>query len=502
MGTVPIAGDSFVLVLGLWVSAGCGPSFPALHRRMETTLVSPKALAAQAAEALLHLQLPPSEEYHVGRKYLTFPTAQRQRLKTAALAWLEVLKTDIPKNLNGHLFAALQYWLQERQTAITTAISQRTALYSDALLLGILPVNLLDFVNGYQRVSSDFLWVDLVTTHQDNLTQAGSQYHSGKDSHLHELLAVIPSKIRKRFGLRKCDSAAHWAQDEAPEQVVEGWSQSLKQLCNKFDSLPVSAQCGLKELVYFYRLRLDEFCAANNNEAVLNLLRKWTPMVLLERVLITVEMAVQCTTPITDTNVTLERQSSDAMNPSYFHPLSLPPASPNWTWPEGATVRLDNGTIAKVAAECVNVESPPPPFDEEEQGLGSAPNHVHPQDYALTHAGYPDDLQGPHGQLSSHPQQYAQDQQFQPQQPQQQYHPPPPPPQYHPQQPLFQGQQGQYDHHQQPPAPSQERQHRRRQRHSRGPYELGSEPRIGYRVAWRYGLDRSAWTERAQRRWS
>ena len=123
-------------------SGSSGPSFPALHRRMETTLVSPKALAVQAAEALLHLQLPPSEEYHVGRKYLTFPTAQRQRLNTAALAWLEVLKTDIPKNLNGHLFAALQYWLQERQTAITTAISQRTALYSDALLLGIVSCEL------------------------------------------------------------------------------------------------------------------------------------------------------------------------------------------------------------------------------------------------------------------------------------------------------------------------------------------------------------------------
>lgn len=63
---------------------------------------------------------------------------------------------------------------------------------------------------------------------------------------------------------------------------------------------------------------------------------------------LTIEMAKSCSTLTTSTEFTLQERSSDRSNPTYFHPLSVPPAPPNWN-------SLQHTSVEDVVAQAVKV---------------------------------------------------------------------------------------------------------------------------------------------------
>lgn len=90
--------------------------------------------------------------------------------------------------------------------------------------------------------------------------------------------------------------------------------------------------------------------------------------------LITVEMAEKCATLRTCTDDTVEERSSRRLYPQYFRPLALPPASPNWTWPDDATVA--EVATAQAAADFVPAFAtlPVPAFPEDQSENRGHPN--------------------------------------------------------------------------------------------------------------------------------
>lgn len=149
-------------------------------------------------------------------------------------------------------------------------------------------------------------------------------------------------------------------------------------------------------------------------------------------------MAQTCASLMTSSNVTLEKLSSNVLDPTYFHPLSLPPASPNWIWPADGDLKVAAVEQARalyvlllvgqavILKEADDTAGSPPP-----QPL--QPGHFHPQPQA--------------------------------------------PPSHHP-------------HAYQDPHT-----------HFGSPSELGSQAQISYRTAKRYGVDRGVWTKPARHRW-
>lgn len=98
---------------------------------------SRQAVCQFAKELAFELRRPPNNTYRVTSQYLRFPFFQDEVLSEATDDWLVVLERDLPDDPTGKLFAALQSWLEQRKQAIVWKISQEMALYSDALMLGI-----------------------------------------------------------------------------------------------------------------------------------------------------------------------------------------------------------------------------------------------------------------------------------------------------------------------------------------------------------------------------
>jgi hypothetical protein len=177
---------------------------------------------------------------------------------------------------------------------------------------------------------------------------------------------------------------------------------------------------------------------------------------------ITVEMAKECATLMTSDDISLEAKSSQPNVPAYFQPLSLPPASPNWTW-------RDNATVTEVARACLaaapvhQVVTPPfasrPPPHSRNQGPGLPSSPMLPS-FAETFGDLP--LLG-HATQALHSQVQ----------------------QWRTSDPALYRIRGNNNH---PPESGHE-------------HALGQGPRIGRRAALQYRIDANRWQAQAMRRW-
>lgn len=90
----------------------------------------------KVADELVSLRQPPDDTYSTPKGPLILSPAQKSTSKAAINEWLASLSC-IPPNLPVKLFAELQHWLQTRLNVIKEGVEQWTALYFDALMLGI-----------------------------------------------------------------------------------------------------------------------------------------------------------------------------------------------------------------------------------------------------------------------------------------------------------------------------------------------------------------------------
>lgn len=181
----------------------------------------------------------------------------------------------------------------------------------------------------------------------------------------------------------------------------------------------------------------------------------------MERTQITTQMAAHSGMLKIDGASTLEALSSNPNDESYFRPLPLPPASPEWSHLRHCVAALPaqaRGPQSEPLAQGERRRAGPP------APAGPPPRSQHPQSLP------------PIQRLIDMADAGEQERHLQTQHPRLLRHTP----------------------RGMPPPPQQQHLH---QSHPGGPYELGSEARIGYRTAWKYGLDRDKWTERARRRW-
>lgn len=94
------------------------------------------------ARVLIRLAKPPGDGsvYRAGHRVFTLSSTQDESVYSSTEKWVDCAEKSLEKlerTLRRPPYVAIQAWIGERTGAIQSKIHQRTALYFDALLLGI-----------------------------------------------------------------------------------------------------------------------------------------------------------------------------------------------------------------------------------------------------------------------------------------------------------------------------------------------------------------------------